>query len=91
MEITENNHVSLLLSSRKLLSLTGVEDVISFDDTTVYLITNDGKLLIEGKDLHITTLDVSLGNMAIEGYISAMIYNDKETGKKEGFFSKMLK
>jgi hypothetical protein len=48
-------------------------------------------LLIEGTDLHITTLDVASGHMTVEGTIRSMIYNDKESGKKEGFFARMMR
>lgn len=81
----------LILWNRKILNLQGIEDVISFDELNVYLITKDGNLLIEGTDLHITTLDVSAGKMMIEGYIRSIVYNDKEPTAKSGFFSKMFK
>ena len=90
-EITESNKAEISLWQRKLLRLYGIEDVISFDEMSVYLITQNGNLLIEGTELHITVLDVASGNMEIEGHIRSIIYNDKETKKKDGFFSKMLK
>ena len=89
---TNDTKASLVLWNRKILNLTDIKDVISFDELNIYLITkNNGNLLIEGNDLHITTLDVLSGNMVVEGTICSMIYNDKETSKKESFFSKMLK
>ncbi len=81
----------LTLWGRKILKLRGIEDVVSFDEVSVYLVTKDGNLLIEGTELHITTLDVTAGDMAIEGHIRSMLYNDKETAAKSGFFSKMFK
>ena len=90
MDTTENQ-ASLVLYQRKKLSLCGIEDVISFDELSIYLITENGNLLIEGADLHITVLDVSSGNMTVEGMIRSIIYNDKEAKKKEGFFSRMMK
>ena len=81
----------LMLRNRKNLSLTGIEDVISFDELSVYLVTGDGNLLIEGTDLHIATLDVSDGNMTIDGYIRSIIYHDKTPTKKSGFLSKVFK
>lgn len=89
---TNETKASLVLWNRKILNLTNIEDVVSFDELNIYLITKDnGNLLIEGNDLHITTLDVASGNMTVEGTIGAMIYNDKELRKKDGFFSRMLK
>lgn len=89
---TNETKASLVLWNRKILNLTNIEDVVSFDELNIYLITKDnGNLLIEGNDLHITTLDVASGNMTVEGSIGSMIYNDKELRKKESFFSRMLK
>ena len=85
------NDVDLMLWNRKKLNLQGIEDVISFDELNVYLITKDGHLSIDGTDLHITTLDVSAGKMIIEGYIRSIIYNDKEQLTKNGFFAKVFK
>jgi sporulation protein YabP len=90
METTENK-ASLMLYQRKLMQLCGIEDVVSFDELNIYLVTEYGNLLIEGTDLHITALDVASGNMTVEGMIRSMIYNDKETKKKDGFFSRMTK
>lgn len=92
MENINEIQASLVLWDRKKLNLTGIEDVVSFDELNVYLITKEnGNLLIEGNDLHITTLDVASGNMTVEGTICSMIYNDKESKKKESLFSRMLK
>ena len=88
---TNENKASLVLYQRKLLHLGGIEDVISFDELSIYLVTENGNLLIEGTDLHITTLDVASGHMTVEGMIRSMIYNDKESGKKEGFFARMMR
>ena len=72
----EAKETSLALKNREILNLTGIEDVISFDEMSVYLVTGNGNLLIEGTGLHI---------------IRSMLYNDKETSKKGGFFSKVMK
>ena len=88
---TTQNEASLVLWNREKLHLQGIEDVISFDELAIYLITKDGKLLIEGNDLHITMLDVSEGNMMIDGCIRAITYNDKDPNIKSGFFAKMFK
>ena len=88
---TQETKAALVLYQRKILHLSGIKDVISFDELNIYLITENGNLLIEGNDLHITTLDVASGNMTVEGIVCAMIYNDKENKKKDGFFSRMTK
>lgn len=88
---TKEKKESLVLYQRNLLNLSGIEDVISFDELSIYLVTDNGNLLIEGSGLHITVLDVAAGNMSVEGMIRSIVYNDKESGKKEGFFARMMK
>ena len=84
-------NAEITLWERKRLLLENIEDVISFDDLSIYLITKFGNLLIEGSELHITTLDVQSGKMMVEGLICSILYNDKDSKKKYGFFSKILK
>ena len=91
METTEMKNAEITLWERKRLLLENIEDVISFDDLSIYLITKFGNLLIEGSELHITTLDVQSGKMMVEGLICSILYNDKDSKKKDGFFSKILK
>jgi sporulation protein YabP len=88
---TIKNAANLTLWNRKILNLSGIEDVISFDELSVYLVSKEGNLLVEGADLHITTLDISEGNMTIEGIVNSMVYHDKETAVKSGFFGKIFK
>lgn len=76
------------IKNREEISLDGIEDVVSFDENAIYLITAAGKLIIEGSGLHITSLDVASGNMMISGYITALSYSDRETSKKQGLFSR---
>ena len=87
----DKKSTKLQLTNREHLELDGIEDVLSFDEMSVYLVTENGNLLVEGTDLHITTLNVESGDLVIEGYIRSMAYNDKETGKKGGFLSRVLK
>ncbi len=88
---TKKSDAELSLWNRKQLNLKGIEDVVSFDELAVYLVTKDGNLIVEGTELHITALDVAEGIMTIEGHIRSMVYSDKETAIKGSFFSKMFK
>lgn len=87
----EKKNTKLQLTNRERLELDGIEDVLSFDEMSVYLVTENGNLLVEGNDLHITTLNVESGDLVIEGHVRSMAYNDKETTKKGSFFSRVLK
>ena len=70
----------LTLNERKQLSMTGVSEVVSFDDTAVILHTQLGTLHIHGKDLQLKTLSLEGGQVAVEGIISALIYEEPRPG-----------
>ena len=70
----------LTLNERKELTMTGVNEVVSFDDTAVVLRTGLGDLVIQGQDLHLKTLSPEGGQVAVDGQISSLIYEEPRTG-----------
>ena len=81
---------NLILEDRRLLTVSGVSDVDSFDEETVVVFTDFGELTIKGSDLHINRLSVEVGDLTVEGKISALIYS-QEAVSKGGFFSKVFR
>ena len=71
----------LTLSERSQLTVTGVTNVVNFDETTVIAHTELGTLIVQGKDLQLKTLLPEGGQVAVQGNISALIYEEpKPTG-----------
>lgn len=66
----------LTLNERKNLTMTGVTEVVSFDDTAVVLRTALGTLVVQGRELQLKTLSLDGGQVAVDGSISALIYED---------------
>ena len=66
----------LNLNERKQLTMTGVSEVVSFDDTAVLLRTSLGNLMIQGKELQLKTLSLDGGQVAVDGTICAMVYEE---------------
>ena len=66
----------LALSERKQLTMSGVSEVMSFDDTAVVLRTALGVLTVQGKDLQLKDLSLDGGNVAVEGDIGALYYEE---------------
>ncbi len=64
----------LTLSERSKLTMTGVSEVISFDENTVVLATCMGDLVVHGEGLQLKTLSVEGGQVAVEGTVSALQY-----------------
>lgn len=88
----EDKKSNLSLENRKKLTLSGVIEVISFDDEKIDLITNMGNLTIKGSDLKMNKLDVQNGDVVIVGCITSMVYTGKEIKKnKESIISKLFK
>ena len=71
----------LTLNERKSLTMTGVTEIVSFDDGAVILRTGLGTLVIQGRDLKLKTLSLEGGQVAVDGNISALIYEEpRQTG-----------
>lgn len=66
----------LTLNERNQLTMTGVTEVISFDDTAVVLRTELGTLSVHGQQLQLKTLSVDGGQIAVEGSVTALIYEE---------------
>ena len=66
----------LTLSGRKKLLLSGMAEVVSFDENAVVLKTELGILTIQGQQLQLKTLSPESGQVAIDGQIGALIYED---------------
>lgn len=67
---------SLQLKERKQLTVTGVSEVISFDENAVVLQTGMGTLIVQGQQLQLKNLSLEGGQVAVEGNISALIYEE---------------
>ena len=64
----------LTLDNRSLLSLTGVEDVVGFDEQTINIRLSDCTLVVKGISLHISKLSLDSGDVVIDGRISSLQY-----------------
>lgn len=82
---------NLILENREKLSISGVLDVLSFDDQIVILETELGMLTIKGEDLRINKLSVDTGDVVIEGNINSVSYSEKEERKSSNLLGKIFK
>lgn len=92
----ENNRVSfksqnIYLEDRKKLSVTGVEQVESFNENTIVLVSIKGVITIKGEGLNINKLNLDDGNVKIDGSVNEVIYSGKEGSTKGNLFEKMFK
>ena len=85
-KLTTNTSViqNLVLENREKLSISGVLDVLSFDDEVVVVETELGLLNIKGDNLRINKLSLDTEEVIVEGDIYNLNYSDKNTEKKGG-------
>jgi len=82
---------NVILENRKKLTLTGIRDVLSFDDEIVVVESELGLLNIKGTDLRVNKISVETGDVIVDGTIRAIEYSDKDIGPKQGLMSKIFK
>lgn len=82
----------VVMRSRRLLDITGVKQVESFDNEEFLLETVMGFLAIRGQNLQMKNLDVDKGIVSIKGKVFDIVYLDEQHSEKaKGFFSKLFK
>ncbi|MBR1700343.1 MAG: sporulation protein YabP [Lachnospiraceae bacterium] len=74
----------LTMINRKNSTLTGVNDVLSFDIHEILLETEQGMLMIKGDDLHVSRLTLDKGEVDVEGKIDSFTYSDVSNVAKKG-------
>ena len=75
-------------SGRDGMAISGVVDVVSFDDRGVVMETACGSMAVEGESLHITVLNIGDGRVNIEGRINGVYYFDNTPKPKKGLFGR---
>lgn len=66
----------LTLSERSHLTVTGVEEVVSFEDTAVVLQTTLGTLTVQGSTLQLKTLSSEGGQVEVDGSVTSLAYEE---------------
>lgn len=83
----------VVVVGRKSGTVSGISDVLSFDENEIVLDTEMGLLTIKGKDLHISRLSIELGEADMEGKVDSMVYSERGHKKKQegSFVSRMFR
>lgn len=70
----------VIMEDRSKLSVTGVEDVSSFDEDEIVMRTAQGRLIVRGSGLHIGKLTLDSGEVAIDGMVTELCYEEVSGG-----------
>ena len=78
---------ALTLKDRKVLTMTGVTEVVSFHEELVALRTEMGDLAVHGSGLQLKTLTLEGGQVAVEGTVTALVYQQTS---RDGWLRRLL-
>ena len=83
----------LILNNRRTGNLTGVSDVLSFDENEIILETDQGMLMMKGKELHVSRLMLDKGEVDIDGRIDSVTYSEQgsRTERTDSILGRLFK
>lgn len=87
-QLTDNRHI-LTIEGRAHAAVTGVTDVLGFDEGVVTMETISGALSIRGEGLHVEELNLEHGRVVLTGEITGLEYGE-ETGARAGLFGRLF-
>ena len=91
--INQNIVQNIVLENREKLNVSGVNDVLSFDDQVVIIETELGLLTVKGENLRINKLNIDTSETIVEGDICSMTYSENKNSDKNktSIISKIFK
>lgn len=84
---------NIILENRRRISVSGVSDVDSFDESQSVIYTCMGLLEIKGAEMHMSKLNLDSGEIILEGKFDSFCYIDSEPQKttaKPGLFKRIF-
>jgi len=83
----------IVMKERKLMDVSGICKLLSFDSELFTIETTMGVLSVRGIDLELKNLDLEKGELSIVGYITGYEYDDVHLDgiDSKGIFSKLFK
>ena len=94
MPIEEKKKVcmqNIFLENRNKLNVTGVLDVLNFDEQMITMETELGVLIVKGSDLKLNKYNLDDTELLIEGEVSSLLYDNKVNNKNESLLTKIFK
>lgn len=73
----------VLLENRKKAVITGVQEIHSFNENEVLLLSEVGKILLKGEQLHVRKLNLEKGDAEVEGRVDSLSYLTRNAHKKD--------
>ena len=86
----ENGQSQIHLENRKTLKLSGIREILSFQEKAAEFLTTLGPLQVTGDGMHMEKLDLETGEVTLSGRIDSLYYPEEETKPKKGFLSRFI-
>ena len=80
---------ALTLSERGKLTVTGVDEVLRFDEDEVEMRTARGNLIVRGSELRVGRLAIETGELGIDGNVDELVYADVPQ-RGTGFWARLF-
>ncbi|HIX14231.1 MAG TPA: sporulation protein YabP [Candidatus Hungatella pullicola] len=74
----------ITMENRTSGTITGIREVVAFDENQIILDTDMGLLTVKGKDLHISRLTLEKGEVDLNGSVESLAYSSNEAFRKSG-------
>ena len=90
MEAAKQSH-RIVMEGRKKVEVSGVLDLLVFDETEVVMETSEGMPSIRGADLHMGSLNLDQGQVGLAGEIAELVYDDVSSKPKSSLMSRLFR
>lgn len=94
----ENSNVGkkthkISMVNRTTCGISGVNDVLAFDNHEILLETEQGILMMKGNELHVGRLSLDKGEIDVEGKIDSLTYSEQlgSDTKSESLLMRLFK
>lgn len=64
------------IDEREKIVVTGVIDVLSFDEESIIMDTEQGMLILRGEHLHVGKLNLENGEVCVDGLVESLEYSE---------------
>lgn len=81
----------LAITNREKIAVSGVLQVLNYDDAEILLETTMGLLAIKGKNFNITNLSLETGSLEASGTVNNLNYSEGKGARGKSFLQRLLK
>ena len=75
---------TVVLENRQRAALSGISEVLAFDESQVVLLSDGGEIALTGEGLHVTRLMLEEGQLTVEGRLDGVFFTQQP--QRRGLF-----